>query len=132
MDQPTTRAPATTSRERSRGLVGVAVDPLAVVAVVAGGVDRDQLVHRAEVVDEELAVEVVELVLERPTEKAAPGDLDLLPEAVLGDDPDLLLAGDVGVVAGQREAALQIAVLAAPPDDPRVHQLVQLIADLDH
>src|SRR5436190_7785504 len=131
MGQPTSRASATTSRELSRGLVGVGVDPIPVVAVVRGRVDRDQLLHRTEVVDEELAVEVVELVLERPTEQAAAGDLDLLAVTVLGDDPDLLLAGDVGVVAGEGEAALEVAVLAAAPDDPGVHQLVQLVADLD-
>ena len=33
------------------------------------GADRHQLVHRLEVVDVELAVEVIELVLERPTEQ---------------------------------------------------------------
>ena len=52
--------------------------------------DRDQLVHRVEVVDVQLAVEMVELVLERPTEEARAGDLDLAAATILGDDPDLL------------------------------------------
>ena len=67
--------------------------------------DRDELVHRVEVVDVQLAVEVVELVLERPAEQPGPGDLDLPPEPVLGDHPDPLAAGDVGDVAGDRQAA---------------------------
>ena len=94
--------------------------------IVAVGADRDQLVHRVEIVDEQLAVEVVELVLERPAEEPGSGDLDLLAVAVLGDDPDVLAPGDVGVVAGEREAALEVAVVAGGPDDPRVDQLVEL------
>ena len=58
-------------------------------------------------------------------------DLDLLPAAVLGDDPDLLAAGDVGDVARDREAALEVAVVALGADDPRVDQLVELALDLD-
>src|SRR4029078_2758213 len=64
------RRPATASREGSRGLVGVGVLG-AVLVVVAARVDRDQLVHRVEIVDEELAVQVVELMLEGPAEEAA-------------------------------------------------------------
>ena len=91
----------------------------------------DQLVHRLEVVDVELAVEVVELVLERAPEQPGPGDLDLLAVAVLGDDPDPLAAGHVRDVARDRQAALEVAVVAGRADDPRVHQLVELALDLD-
>ena len=64
------------------------------------GADRHQLVHRVEVVDVELAVEVVELVLERATEQPGPRHLDLLPVAILGDDPDPLAACHVRDVPG--------------------------------
>ena len=58
------------SREGLRGLPRVL--PLAVAGVVVLALaDRDQLVHRPEIVDEELAVEVVELVLE-----CSPDDLE--------------------------------------------------------
>ena len=74
---------------------------LTVVAVVIAGIDRDELVHRAEVIDEELPVEVIELVLEGPPEQSRAGNLDLLAVPVLGDDPDLLSPRDIGVVARQ-------------------------------
>src|SRR5688500_6569075 len=61
----------------------------------------------------------------------AAGNLDLLAVPILGDDPDLLAPRHVGVVAGQREAALEIVLVAARPDDPGIHQLVELVADLD-
>ena len=44
--------------------------------VVVALADRDQLIHRLEVVDVQLAVEVVELVLEGPAEQTAAGDLE--------------------------------------------------------
>ena len=91
-----------------------------------------QLVHRVQVVDVQLAVEVVELVLERPPQQSGARDLDLLAVAVLGDDPDLLVAGHVRDVARDRQAALEVPVVAGRPDDPRVDQLVELALDLDH
>ena len=93
--------------------------------------DREQLIHRLEVVDVQLALQMVELVLERPTEQPGPGDLDFLAMAVLGDDPDLLAAGDVRDVARDRQTALEVAVVAGRPNDARVDQLVQLVLDLD-
>src|SRR5439155_4839457 len=87
-----------------RMLVVAGLGPVVVVRA-----DRDQLVHRVEIVDEQLALEMVQLVLQRATEQPGTGDLDLLPLAVLGDDPDLFAASDVGVVARQREAALEVA-----------------------
>src|SRR5512139_1700679 len=67
---------------------------------------RDQVIERVEVVDVQLALEVVELVLERTAQEPAPGHLDLPAMAVLGDDPDALAACHVGDVAGDRQAAL--------------------------
>src|SRR5688500_19980190 len=61
----------------------------------------------------------------------AAGHLDLLALPILGDDPDLLAPRHVGVVAGQREAALEVVLVAAGPDDPGIHQLVELVAHLD-
>ena len=60
-----------------------------------------------------------------------PGDLDLLAEAVLGDDPHALPPGHVRHVARDGQAALEVAIVAASADDPRVHQLVELVLDLD-
>ena len=61
-----------------------------------------------------------------------PAILIFRPDAVLGHDPDLLPPGDVGHVARDRQAALQVAVLAVGADDARVDQLVQLALHLDH
>ena len=74
--------------------------------------DRDQLVHRVEVVDVQLAVEMIELVLQRARQQALAVDLDLAAVAVLGHDPDLLASRHVGDVARDRQAALEIAVVA--------------------
>src|SRR4029079_19726816 len=101
------------------------------VLVLVLGPHDHQLVHRVEVVDVELAVEAVALELERPPEQPGPGDLDLLAEAVLGDDPDSLAAGHVGDVARDREAAFEMAAVALGLDDARVDQLVELTFDLD-
>src|SRR5262249_8859972 len=120
------------SRQSLRGLPGVR--PLAVLAVgriIVVGADGDELVQRVEIVDEELSVEVIQLVLEGPSEEPGSGDLDLLAVPVLGYDPDLLPARDVGVVAGQRKAALEVAIVAGRPNDLRVHELVERVADLD-
>ena len=78
-----------------------------------------------------LPVEVVQLVLERPAEQPGARDLDLLADAVLGDDPDLLVAGDVGDVARDRQAALEVAVVAGGAHDLGVDELVQVVLDLD-
>ncbi len=43
--------------------------------------------------------------------------LDLPAMAVLGNNPDLLLTGHVGDVAGDRQAALEVIVVAARLDD---------------
>ena len=51
--------------------------------------------------------------------------------AVLGDDPDALAARHVGDVARDRQAALEVAVVAGRPHDRRVDQLVELALDLD-
>src|SRR5262245_34438484 len=118
--------PPAASRQDARRL-----PDLVVLVVGLTLADRDQLVHRIEIVDVELPGEVIELVLERASEQAGAGDLDLLADPVLGDDPDLLLAGDVGDVAGDREAALEVPVLPVRADDPRVDQLVELAIDLD-
>src|SRR3954462_12294917 len=75
-------ARAARSRQGPGGLVRVGG---LVVVVIAR--DRDELVHRVEVVDEELAVEMVQLVLERAAEESRSGDLDLLAVPVLSDDP---------------------------------------------
>ena len=51
---------------------------------------------------------------------------------ILGDDPDLLAARDVGDVAGDREAALEVRVVPGRADDARVDELVEGVLDLDH
>src|SRR5450756_374793 len=71
-------------------------------------------------------------MLEGAAEEAGPGDLELLPHAVLGDDPALLLPGDVRHVPGDRETPFEIAVLPVCAHDPRVHELEQAILYLDH
>src|SRR4029453_13972136 len=76
--------PARRSREGLRGLLDV---------LLVGLADGNQLIHRLEVVDEQLALEMVQLVLERAGEEAGARHLDLLAVPVLGDDPHLLAAG---------------------------------------
>ena len=93
------------SREGARRLADLGV-------ILVALADRHQLVHRVEIVDVELAVEVIELVLERATEQPGSRDLDLLAVTVLRDDPDLLAPRDVGDVARDRQAALEVAVVA--------------------
>ncbi len=92
---------------------------------------RDEVVERLEVVDVELALEVVELVLHGARQQARAHRLDALAVAVLGFDPDLLLALHVGHVAGHGEAALEVVALARGADDDGVDQLVELALDLD-
>src|SRR4029079_4847768 len=85
-----------------------------------------------EVVDVQLAVEVVELVLERAPEETRAGDLDPAAAPVLRHDPDLLAARDVGGVAWDRQAALEVAIATLGANDPRMHQLVEPVFALDH
>ena len=59
----TRRSTRSGSRQGARRLADLGV-------VLVADADRHQLVHRIEVVDVELAVEVVELVLEGPAEQA--------------------------------------------------------------
>jgi hypothetical protein len=51
--------------------------------------------------------------------------------AILGHHPHLLAAGDVGNVTGDREAALQVAVVALAALQARVDQLVDAATDFD-
>ena len=111
----TAKAPLPRKTARARGSVTPAASPAPRPRrrrPAWSWADRDEIVHRVEVVDVQLAVEVVELVLERAGQEAAAGDLDLPAEAVLGHDPDLLAARHVGDVAGDRQAALEVAVVA--------------------
>ena len=73
--------------------------------------------ERAEVVDEELAVEVVGLVLDRPAEELFGLVLDELALEVEGLDLDLLGAADLGVEPGQAEAAFLVLDRRVPLDD---------------
>ena len=66
----------------------------------------------------------------RPS-RPEPATLTFLPVPVLGDDPDLLVARDVRDVARDREAALEVAVVAVGAHDLRVDELVELVLDLD-
>ncbi len=52
--------------------------------------------------------------------------------AVLGDDPHLLASGHIRDVSGDREATLEVVVVARRADDARVDELVQVALDLDH
>ena len=61
-------------------------------------------------------------------EPARPRDLELPADPVLGNDPDLLVARHVGDVAGDREAALEVAVVAVGADDLRVDELEQAVS----
>ena len=60
----------------------------------------------AEMIDEELAVEVVDLVLDRPAEEVFGLVLDELALEVEGLDLDLLGAADLGVEPGQARGTL--------------------------
>src|ERR1700690_2186106 len=108
------------------------VGRLVLLVVHAASTHRDQLIRRREVVHVELPLQMIQLVLERQAEKAGARDLELLPDPVLGDHPDLLLPRDIGHVARDREAAFQVAVFAVAADDPRVYQLEEAILHLDH
>src|SRR5690348_16277568 len=94
--------------------------------------NRDQVIHRVEIVDVQLAGQMVELVLHCPRQQALATDLDLAAVPVLSDDPDLLLARDIRDVAWDREAAFQVIVLTRRADDLWVDQLVQLTFDFDN
>src|SRR5690349_8553826 len=100
---------------------------LRVLVLVLELAHRDELVHRVEIVDVQLAVQVVQLVLERAAQQPGARDLDLLADAVLRDDPDLLLPGHVRDVARDRQAALEVAVVTGGPDDLGVDQLVEVV-----
>ena len=72
--------PARWSRQGARRLADLRV-------VLVALADGHQLIHRVQVVDVELAVEVVELVLERPAEQPRAGHLDLAPRCGPGPRP---------------------------------------------
>src|SRR5262245_10745642 len=100
--------PITTSRSRSG----------------TGAAGLDQLAHdhvaleRGQVVDEQDAVEMVELMLDAAGEQAFGFEQPLL--AILGQVTDLnrLRAGDIGELAGQAETALLgSGPLARAPED---------------
>ena len=59
-------------------------------------------------------------------EKVTAIELDLAAQSVLGHDPDLLLARDVGDVARDRQAPLEVAILPVGFHDLGVDQLVEL------
>ena len=58
--------------------------------------------------------------------------LDPPAPPILGHDPDLLTARHVRRVARDRQAALEVSVVARRADDLRVDQLEQAVLDLDH
>ena len=122
--------PPSPSRGRSRAALGARRRRRLVLVVVAAA-DRDQLVGGSQVVDVELALQVVELVLQGTPEQARAADLVLAAGAVLGDDPDMLAARDVGDKAGNGEAALQVAVVALGPHDAGVDELEEPVPHLD-
>ena len=86
--------------ELAADLVVGGIDPLGLGLAVAGldlldlGVGRGPG-DRAEVVDEELAVEVVGLVLDRPAEEVLGVDLDRVAVEVVGPDLDLPGSADL-------------------------------------
>src|SRR4051794_8897768 len=118
------RRAARASRQRSQRL-------LRVLVLVLELADRNQVLHRLEIVDVQLALEVVELMLQRAAEEPRACNLDLLAHPVLRNDPDLLVAGHVRHVAGDRQAALEVAVVARRADDLGVYELVEVALDLD-
>ncbi len=71
-------------------------------------------------------------MLEGATEEARARDLDARGRAGSARRPRPSRGAHVRHVARDREAALEVAVVARRPDDPRVHELVELALDLDH
>src|SRR5205814_6258547 len=67
---------------------------------------RRPALERAEVIDEKLAVEVVDLVLEAASEELGPGCLVLGAVLVGGADGNRLRTLDIAIDVGYRETAL--------------------------
>jgi hypothetical protein len=105
---------------------------LLILAVLAALADADQLVHRVEVIDVKLAREVIELVLQRARQETGARDPDRASVSVLCSDRDLLAPRDVRNVARDREATLEVSIVARGAHDTRVDELVQPALDLDH
>ena len=73
-----------------------------------------------EVLEQQHAVEVVELVLEQPGLELVGLDLDLVAVEVVAGEQHLLGAHDLPAQAGHRQAALEVGPLAAGLGDGRV------------
>src|SRR4051794_27932316 len=93
--------------------------------------DGHELVHRVEIVDVELAVEVVDLVLQRARQQTVAVDLDLPSVPVLCDHPHLFAPRDPGDVARDRQTTLEIAVVALALNQTRIDELMDVAADFD-
>src|SRR5258705_3091993 len=95
--------------------------------------ERGGAFEDAQVVEEQPAVEVVDLVLETAREQLRRLDLVLLPLEIHRADDDVLRSLDVRVDVGNREAALLRLVLrGASVDDRGIDHDERLSVDLDH
>src|SRR5688572_3183214 len=79
---------------------------LVAAALLLPLLERSTPLEEAKVVDEELAVQMIDLVLNAAREQLGRVDLDGLPLTVLCLDDDTHRALDVGVNVGDRQAAL--------------------------
>ncbi len=122
---------ATGRMARTRaGSRDVAVVLAFVIIIIIVIVDVSEPVHLGEIhVDP--TVEVVQLVLERSREEPAAADPDRPTSPVHGRHHGLERARRRGVVAIDREAALEIRLLSARADHDRVDELEMPTLDLD-
>jgi hypothetical protein len=87
-------------------------------------------VARAQAVEIQAPVQVVEFVLQAPCEMPGSLDLDQLSGEVSADDDDVLGAGNRQVKAGDGKAALGAVLVTVAADEPGVDQIALVAVDV--
>src|SRR5687768_4298383 len=104
---------------------------LVAAALLLPLLERGSPLEEAEVVDEELAVQMIDLVLKAPREQFVGIDLDRLSLTVLRLDDDAHRALDVGIDVWNREAALFALLRSFAQQDFRIDDDVPRTVDVD-
>src|SRR6185437_4182556 len=94
--------------------------------------ERGAALHETQVIDEQPAVQMVDLVLQTPREQVVGVHLERFPVAILRPDDHAHRALDVSVNVGNRQAAFFAFLLAFGVDDLGIDHDERILVDVDH